>query len=148
MSSASKNSSSVPSQTEPPRGTMASPNTVMMMERLRKAIGHGVDHGRMMRHAAMAAFDLDALGLDGGLFHAALPGTDAVGTAEDRGGRHRWRLGEPPAEARVLLIGAAAAGEFINAPGIGRLRMARERAAKRDHGTHAVRHHLGELAGI
>src|SRR5258708_32305285 len=35
MSSASKNSSSVPSQTEPPRGTMASPNTVMTMEPVR-----------------------------------------------------------------------------------------------------------------
>ncbi|MEH2616649.1 hypothetical protein V1285_001595 [Bradyrhizobium sp. AZCC 1620] len=35
MSSCSKNSSSVPSQTEPPRGTMASPNTVMTIEPVR-----------------------------------------------------------------------------------------------------------------
>ncbi len=32
ISNSLKNSSSVPSQTEPPRGTIASPNTVMTME--------------------------------------------------------------------------------------------------------------------
>src|SRR5689334_25103802 len=56
---------------------------------LREAIGDGIDHGWMMTHPAMAAFDLDALRLRGGLLHAALPGADAVGAAEDRGGRHR-----------------------------------------------------------
>src|SRR5215475_841573 len=35
MSSASKNSKSVPSQTEPPRGTMASPKTVITMDPVR-----------------------------------------------------------------------------------------------------------------
>ncbi|MGY4344265.1 hypothetical protein ACVWXM_000729 [Bradyrhizobium sp. GM7.3] len=35
MSRVSKNSSSVPSHTEPPRGTMASPNTVMTIEPVR-----------------------------------------------------------------------------------------------------------------
>src|SRR5882757_10290995 len=35
MSSAVKNSSSAPSHTEPPRGTMASPNTVMTIEPVR-----------------------------------------------------------------------------------------------------------------
>jgi hypothetical protein len=36
MSIAPKNSNSVPSQTEPPRGTIASPNTVMTMEPVRE----------------------------------------------------------------------------------------------------------------
>src|ERR1700760_1353301 len=36
MASVSKNSSSVASATEPPRGTMASPNTVMMIEPVRE----------------------------------------------------------------------------------------------------------------
>src|SRR5437764_8575580 len=35
MSSVSKNASSVPSHTEPPRGTMASPNTVMTIDPVR-----------------------------------------------------------------------------------------------------------------
>src|SRR5260370_40230213 len=99
----------------------------------------------MVGHAAMAAFDLDALGLGGGFFHAALPGADAVGAAEDRGGRHRRRLGQRPAEPRGLFVGAMAAGDLIDAPGIGRLRMARERAAERDHRAYAIRHLLDEL---
>src|SRR5262245_1596280 len=55
--------------------------------RLREPIGDRVDGGRVMAHAAMAAFDLDALRHRRRLFHAALPGADAVGTAEDCGGR-------------------------------------------------------------
>src|SRR5882757_11297532 len=83
---------------------------------LREAVGDGVDHGRMMGHAAMAALDLDALDLGGGFFHATLPGADAVGTAEDRGGRDRRRLGQSATETLVYLIGAVAAGEFVDTP--------------------------------
>jgi hypothetical protein len=90
---------------------------------LRQTIGDRVDHGRMMAHAAMAAFDLDAFGHRGRFLSAVLPGADAVGAAEDRGGRHRRRAGERSAEARVFLLGAAAAGHLIDAPGIGRLRV-------------------------
>src|SRR5437879_2774011 len=57
--------------------------------RLRQAIGHRIDNGRVMAHAAMAALDFDALGTRGSLLHAALPGADAIGAAEDRGGRYR-----------------------------------------------------------
>src|SRR5689334_9555772 len=69
---------------------------------LGEAIGDGIDHGGVMAHPAMAAFDLDALRLRGGLLHAALPGADAVGPAEDRRGRHRWGDGQRSAEARIL----------------------------------------------
>src|SRR6266699_577334 len=37
---------------------------------LRQTIGHRVNGSGMMAHAAMAAFDLDAFGLRGALFHA------------------------------------------------------------------------------
>src|SRR6202011_4588172 len=58
---------------------------------LRQAIGDRIDRCGMMAHAAMAALDLDALRLCRGLLHAAFPSADAVGAAEDRGGRHRRR---------------------------------------------------------
>src|SRR5881275_3218818 len=93
---------------------------------LREAVSHRVDSGGMMPHAAMAALDLDALGLRARLLHAALPGADAVGAAEDRRGRHRRRNGE------------IAAG----------MRIAGKGAAERDHLAHAVGHHFGELARI
>src|ERR1700749_3272750 len=115
---------------------------------LREAIGHRIDDSRIMAHAAMAAFDLNAFGDGRRLFHAALPGADPVGAAEDGGGRHRRRLGERNAEARIFLVGAAAACPFIDAAGIGRARWTCERAAERDHAAHALRHHLGELARI
>src|SRR5581483_11582803 len=98
--------------------------------------------------AAMAALDLDAFRLRGGLLHAALPGADAVGAAEDRGGRHRWRHRQRAAEACILLVGAAAAGHLIDAPGIGRARRTGKGTAERDHAAHALRHHLGKLARI
>ena len=96
----------------------------------------------------MAAFDLDVFGERRGRFHAALPRADAIGAAEDRRGRHRRRLGQRAAEARVFLRRALAADEFIDAPGVGGLRTSRERTAKRDHRAHAIRHHLGELSCI
>src|SRR6202795_2844569 len=102
----------------------------------------------MMAHAAMAAFDLDAFGLCGGLFHAALPRADAVGAAEDRGGRHRRRARQRSTEPSILFVGAAAARHLIDAPGVGRLGVTRERTAERDHRAHALRHHLGELARV
>src|SRR5258707_4135919 len=58
---------------------------------LRKAVGHGIDRGGMVTHAAMAALDLDALAHGRGLLAAALPGADAVGAGKDRRGRHRRR---------------------------------------------------------
>src|SRR4051794_27553404 len=115
---------------------------------LRKAISHREDSSRMMAHAAMAALDLDALGLRTRLLHAALPGADAVGAAEDGGGRHRRRNGEFATELRIDLVGFPPARPFIDAPGIGGMGIARKRAAERDHLAHAVRHHLGELARI
>src|SRR5436190_14102971 len=75
---------------------------------LRQAIGNRVDRGRVVAHAAMAALDLDALDHLRGLLAAALPGADAVGAAEDRGGRHRRRTRQRTAETRILLLGAAA----------------------------------------
>src|SRR6185437_5981789 len=116
--------------------------------RLRQAVGHCVDHGGMMTHAAMAALDLDVLGPGRRPFHAPLPGADTVGAAEDRGGWHRWRFRQRSAEPAILFVGAPAARHFINPPGIGRLRAARKRTAKRDHRAHPVRHDLGELARI
>src|SRR5205807_2470580 len=61
---------------------------------LREAVGHRIDRGGVMPHAAMTALDLDALGLGTRFLHAALPGADAVSAAENRGGRHRWWSGE------------------------------------------------------
>ena len=50
---------------------------------LGEAVGDGVDHCRMMAKAAVAAIDLDVLGLGPVLVQAGLPGADAVGAAED-----------------------------------------------------------------
>src|SRR5581483_1516560 len=94
--------------------------------RLSQAIGDRIDGSRMMPHAAMTAFDLDAFGGRGSLFHANLPGTDSVGAAEDRGGRHRRWFRQRPAETKVLFAGTVAAHHFIDAPGVGRPRMAAE----------------------
>src|SRR6478609_7332186 len=115
---------------------------------LRKAISHREDSGGMMAHAAMAALDLDALGLRARLLHAALPGADTVGAAEDRCGRHRRRDGEIATELRIDLVGLPPARPFIDAPGIGRMRVAGKGAAQRDHLAYAVGHHLRELARI
>src|SRR5882757_1955944 len=68
---------------------------------LRQTVGHRVDDSGVMAHAAMAAFDLDVLGPDGRLFHAALPRADAVGAAENRGGRHRRRARKRSAEPAI-----------------------------------------------
>src|SRR3954447_5582072 len=86
---------------------------------LRKAISHREDSSRMMTHAAMAALDLDALGLRARLLHAALPGADTVGAAEDRRGRHRRRDGQLAAKARIDLVGTLTARPLIHAPGVG-----------------------------
>src|ERR1700704_2336218 len=68
--------------------------------------------------------------------------------AKDRRGRPRRRARKPPAEPRILFIGAAAARHLIDAPGIGRFRIARKRTAERDHRAHAIRHHLRELTRV
>src|SRR6202008_3414705 len=84
--------------------------------RLCQTVGDRIDHGGMMTHAAMAAFDLDTLGGPGGLLHAALPGAEPVGAAEPRRGRHRRRTRQRSAETSVLLVGAAAARPFVEPP--------------------------------
>src|SRR3954447_19755592 len=89
---------------------------------LRKAISHREDSSRMMAHAAMATLDLDALGLRARLLHAALPGADAVGAAEDRRGRHRRRPRQRAAETMIFFLGTTAARHFVDAPGVGGLR--------------------------
>ena len=67
MSIALKNSSSVPSHTEPPRGTMASPNTVMTIEPVREGSRFKLfdDAGKRLRHASRhtAFSDCDNAGL-------------------------------------------------------------------------------------
>src|SRR3954452_15027664 len=88
---------------------------------LRKAISHRKDSCGMMAHAAMAALDLDALGLRARFLHAALPGADTVGAAEDRRGRHRRRDGEIAAELGIDFVGLPPARPLIDAPGIGRM---------------------------
>src|SRR6267142_896010 len=60
--------------------------------RLGEAISDGVDDCRMMTEAAVAAIDLDVLGLGSVLVQAGLPGADAVGTAEDGRRRHGRRV--------------------------------------------------------
>src|SRR5690349_2192317 len=83
---------------------------------LGEPIGHSVNDRGMMTHAAMAAFNLDAFRSHGNLFHAALPGADAVGAAEDRGGWHGRRFRKRSAEPLVLFVGAAPACHLVNAP--------------------------------
>src|SRR5262249_9176342 len=116
--------------------------------RLRQPIGDRIDDRGMMTHPAMAAFDLDALRLCCDPFLAALPGANAIGAAEDSGSRHRRGRREGAAEARIFTVGGAAAGQLIDAPGVGRPWRTRERAAKRNHAAHTMGHHLGELARI
>src|SRR6188472_635941 len=55
--------------------------------RLGETVGHGVDGRRMMAQPAMAALHLDVLHLRAVLVETRLPGADAIGAAEDRGGR-------------------------------------------------------------
>src|SRR5439155_7793091 len=57
---------------------------------LRQPVGHRIDRGGVVAHAAMAALDLDTLGLRAGFLHAALPGADAVSAAEAGRGRDLW----------------------------------------------------------
>src|SRR5258707_10894811 len=115
---------------------------------LGQTIGDGIDDGGMMANAAMAAFDLDVLGAGGWFFHAAPPSADAIGAAEDRGGRHRRCRRNRSAEPRILVVGAAAARHLVDAPGGGCLRIAPEPTSKRDYRTHAIRHHPFHLARV
>ena len=71
---------------------------------LGQPVGDGIDGGRMMAEPAMAAIDLDVLDLLALLVDAGLPGADAVGAAEDRGGRHRRRLGEGAGNVLVAIL--------------------------------------------
>src|SRR5260370_10375202 len=61
---------------------------------LGEAVGDRIDRRRMMTQAAVAAIDLDILARRAVLIETGLPGADAVAAAEDRGGRHRRRLGQ------------------------------------------------------
>ena len=58
------------------------------------------------------------------------------------------RASERSAEARIFLVGAAAAGHLVHTPGVGRLWAGGKRAAKGNHLSHALGHHFGELAGV
>src|SRR5580704_6975884 len=115
---------------------------------LGQPVGDGIDGGRMMAEPAMAAVDLDILDLGALLVDAGLPGADAVGAAEDRGGRHRRRLAERPGEVLVAVLDPLAGGELVDLPGVGCLGAAGERAAQADHTAHLVGQALGELARI
>src|SRR5260370_41632211 len=53
---------------------------------LGEAVGDGVDRGRMMAQAAMAAIYLDVLARRAVLVETGLPGADAVAAAENPGG--------------------------------------------------------------
>ena len=79
---------------------------------------------------------------------AGLPGADAVGAAEDRGGRHRRRLRDRTGHVMVAVVDPLARGEFVDLPGVGRLGAAGEGTAEADHAAHLVGHPLGELAGV
>src|SRR5216683_5664619 len=115
---------------------------------LGQPVGHGIDGGRMVAEPAMAAVDLDVLDLGALLVDAGLPGADAVGAAEDRGGRHRRRLAERPGDVLVAVVDPLAGGELVDLPGVGRLGATGERAAQADHAAHLVGQALGELARI
>src|SRR5882724_7784889 len=71
---------------------------------LGQAIGDGVDGGRMVAEAAMAAIDLDVLDLPVLVVDAGLPGADAVRAAEDRGGRHGRRLRQGTRHMMVAVV--------------------------------------------
>src|SRR5713101_5777933 len=114
--------------------------------RLGEAVGDGVDDRRMMAEAAVAAIDLDVLGLGAVSVQASLPGADAVGAAEDGGRRHGRRLDQRIDQ--IVVFDLAAARDLIGAPGVGRFGRAGERTAQTDQAAHPVGYHLGELAGI
>src|SRR5712664_3085694 len=114
--------------------------------RLGEAVGDGVDHRWMMAEAAVAAIDLDVLGLGPVSVQASLPGADAGGAAEDGGRRHGRRLDQRIDQ--IVVFDLAAAHALIGAPGVGRFGRAGERAAQADQAAHPVGYDLGELAGI
>src|SRR4029450_6063496 len=113
---------------------------------LGEPVGDGVDDGRMMAEAAVAAIDLDVLGLEPVLVQAGLPGADAVRSAVDGGGWHRRRRSQRIEHG--LVFDPAAAHDLIGAPGIGRFGRARERTTQADQASHPVGHDLCELACI
>src|SRR5216684_5130316 len=82
--------------------------------RLGEAVSDGVDDRRMMAEAAVAAIDLDVLGLGPVLVQAGLPGADAIGTAEDGSRRHGRRVDQ--SVKQILLFNLAATHDLIGAP--------------------------------
>src|SRR5260370_20411484 len=99
----------------------------------------------MVAEPAMAGVGLDVLDLGALLVDAGLPGADAVGAAEDRGGRHWRRFGERPGNMPVWILDTPARGGFVHFPGVGRLGAAGERTAPADHAPHRIGPQLGEL---
>ena len=86
---------------------------------LSQAIGDSVDRGGMVAQAAMAALNFDVFSHGAWALDAAAPRANAVGPAEDRGGGNWRRLGKLSAEIATSVVGSFAAGEFIDAPGVG-----------------------------
>jgi len=77
---------------------------------------------------------------------AALPGDHAVGTRINAGGRHGRRLRQVVAFA--FLLDAAAAGQLVKPPGMGRSVRTGERRSQGDDAAHHLRHFLGQFARI
>src|SRR5260370_14878880 len=104
------------SRTPPIRKGNVAPATVTVeflpgALRLGEPVSDGVDSRWVMAEAAVAAIDLDVLGLGPVLVQAALPGADAIGTAEEGGCRHRRQLGQR--FKRILVFGLAAPWNLI-----------------------------------
>src|SRR5689334_13970488 len=97
---------------------------------LGEAVGDGKDDGRMMTEPIVTAIDLDVLGQWLVLVQAGLPGADAVGAAEDGGGRDGRRLNQRVQP--ILIFDLAAAYQFVSSPSIGRFGRAREWTAQTD----------------
>src|SRR6185437_13414012 len=81
---------------------------------LGEAVGDRVERDRVVTEAAMAALDLDVLGVRTLALETSLPRDDAVAAAEDRGRRHRWR--RLHAFAAGVVVDAALADVLVEPP--------------------------------
>ena len=101
---------------------------------------------RIGAHADVARRHLDVLDQRAGIVQAAAPRDDAVAARVDRRRRHRRRL--PDLGHQLGVADLASAQQLVDAPGVGRLRMAGERRAERDDAARLARVELGELARV
>src|SRR5438270_3587445 len=90
--------------------------------RLREPVSDGVNDRRMRTEADVACLNLYVLRLGRLPFHAALPRHNAIGAAENRGGRNRRRGRKP---AVIHAVDAFTACELVDAPRVRRARAAR-----------------------